>query len=100
MGNNMKKMSKKTKFRVTFLGISLIIASIVFMTSSFSYVSQILKTKEEIKELNITYNEKLETEEELKDEINKLKDPEYMAKYAREKFLYSKDDEIIIKIVD
>ena len=100
MGLDMKRMSRKTKLRVTFLGISLIIASIVFVSSSFSYVSQIIKTKEEIKELNLTYNEKLETEEELKDEINKLKDPEYMARYAREKFLYSKDDEIIIKIVD
>ncbi len=96
----MKKMSNKTKFRVTFLGISLIIASIVFVTSSFSYVSQILKTKEEINTLNLTYNDKLEKEEELKDEINKLQDPEYMAKYAREKYLYSKDDEIIIKIED
>ena len=100
MGLDMKKISRKTKFRVTILGISLIITSIVFVTTGFSYVSQIIKTKQEIKELNITYNEKLETEEELKDEINKLKDPEYMARYAREKFLYSKDDEIIIKIVD
>ncbi len=100
MGYNMKKMSNKTRFRVTFLGISLIIASIVFVTSSFSYVSQILKTKEEINTLNLTYNDKLEKEEELKDEINKLQDPEYMAKYAREKYLYSKDDEIIIKIED
>ena len=100
MGLDMKKISRKTKFRVTILGISLIITSIVFVTTGFSYVSQIIKTKQEIKELNITYNEKLETEEELKDEINKLKDPEYMARYAREMFLYSKDDEIIIKIVD
>ena len=46
------------------------------------------------------YNEKLEDEENLKDEINKLQDPEYMAKYAREKYLYSKNGEIIIKIED
>lgn len=37
-------------------------------------------------------------EAELKSEINKLQDPEYMARYAREKYLYSKKDEIIIKI--
>ena len=48
----------------------------------------------------ITYNEKLSDEEELNDEINKLQDPEYMAKYAREKYLYSKKGEIIIKIED
>lgn len=97
---DMKKMSKKTKFRVTFLTIVLIISSVVFVSSSFSYINQILKTKENIDKLKITYNDKLETEEDLKDEINRLQDPEYMAKFAREKFLYSKSDEIIIKIED
>ena len=96
----MKKMSKKTKFRVTFLGICLIIACVFCVSSTFSYVSQIVRTKNDISNLKITYNEKLEDEEELKDEINKLQDPEYMARYAREKYLYSKKNEIIIKIED
>ena len=85
----MKKMSRKTKFRVTFLGISLIIAIVFCVSSSFSYISQVIKTKNQLKELKMTYNEKLEDEENLKEEINKLQDPEYMAKYAREKYLYS-----------
>ncbi len=93
-------MSRKTKFRVTFLGISLIIAIVFCVSSSFSYISQVIKTKNQLKELKMTYNEKLEDEENLKEEINKLQDPEYMAKYAREKYLYSKKDEIIIKIED
>ncbi len=96
----MKKVSRKTKFRVTFLSLALIIASVVFVSSTFSYVTQILKTKNEIDNLKLTYNEKLSDEEKLKDEINRLQDPEYMAKYAREKYLYSKKDEIIIKIED
>ena len=70
------------------------------MSSIFSYATQIIRTKQEIKELNIAYTESLEQEDILNDEINKLKDPEYLAKYAREKYLYSKDDEIIIKIED
>ena len=94
----MKKMSQKTKFRVTFLFITLIIAGVVFVSSIFSYASKIIKTNNEIDELKTTYNDKLEDEEELKEEINKLQDPEYMARYAREKYLYSKKDEIIIKI--
>ena len=96
----MKKVSRKTKFRVTFLSLALIIASVVFVSSTFSYVTQILKTKNEIDNLKLTYNEKLSDEEKLKDEINRLQDPEYMDKYAREKYLYSKKDEIIIKIED
>ena len=48
--------------------------------------------------LKISYSEKLEEEENLKNEINKLQDPEYMARYTREKYFYSADNEIIIKI--
>ena len=40
----------------------------------------------------------LEKEDLLKSEINKLQDKEYVARYAREKLLYSKDGEIIIKM--
>ena len=96
----MRKLSGKTKFRVTFLFISLIIASVVFASTAFSYFSQIEKTKKEINNLKETYDEKLTTEEVLKEEIGKLQDSEYMARYAREKYLYSKKDEIIIKIED
>ena len=93
-------MTKKTKIRVTFLAISLIIAFVFCVSSSFSYISQIIKTKKQIDDLKVTYNEKLDDEENLKDEINRLQDPEYMTRYAREKYLYSKKDEIIIKIED
>lgn len=96
----MRKMSQKTKFRVTFLSIAFIISIVVFVSTAFSYFSQIVKNKKEISELKEVYNSKLEDEENLKDEISKLQDPEYMAKYAREKFLYSKNGEIIIKIED
>jgi len=94
----MKKMSQKTKFRVTFLMLCFIISSVLFVSSIFSYISQINETKKEISMLEKTYKDSLAEEENLKDEINKLQDPEYMAKYAREKYLYSKDDEIVIKI--
>ena len=55
--------------------------------------------------LNYTKNEleeKLEQlkidENNLKNEIVKLQDEEYLEKYAREKYKYSKNDEIIISI--
>ncbi len=96
----MRKMSQKTKFRVTFLTIVFIISIVVFVSTTISYVSQIVKNNNEIKNLNNIYNDRLAEEENLKDEINRLQDPEYMAKYAREKYLYSKNGEIIIKIED
>ena len=79
-------------------GIAFIISIVVFVSTAFSYFSQIVKNKEEINKLKEIYNDKLVDEENLKEEINRLQDPEYMAKYAREKYLYSKNGEIIIKI--
>ena len=37
-------------------------------------------------------------EEELKADVERLQDPVYVARYAREKYLYSKDGEFIIKL--
>lgn len=48
--------------------------------------------------LVVELGELKEEGEALKVEVNKLKNPEYVAKYAREKFLYSKDNEYVIKI--
>lgn len=96
----MRKIGQKTKFRVTFLILGFIISSVLLVSSVFSYATQIIQTKEEINQLKAAYAEKLEEEDELNDEINRLQDPEYLAKYAREKYLYSKEDEIIIKIED
>ncbi len=94
----MKRLSRKTKIRMTFLFVGLIISTVLFASTLFSYSTQIYKTKQEINTMQLTYEEKLEKEEELKSEISKLQDPEYMARYAREKYLYSGRDEIIIKI--
>ena len=54
--------------------------------------------REEKKNLNKELTELKEEEDILKSEVNKLKDPVYIAKYAREKFLYSGDDEYIIRM--
>lgn len=37
-------------------------------------------------------------EQSLNSDIQKLKDPEYIAKFARENYMYSRDGEYIIKI--
>ena len=64
----------------------------------FSYWSTIYSNIKEKKELEKANKDRIEEEELLKSEINKLQDEEYIARYAREKYLYSKDGEIIIKI--
>ena len=80
-----KKISKKSKRRLTlFVPISLgIIAFFVFTT--ISHTISILNLKNEQQELKDRLTALEEEEENLSDEIVKLKDPDYNAKYAREK---------------
>ena len=57
-----------------------------------------MKNKREVQSLNEKYNDLLDEESSLKSEVAKLQDPDYVARYAREKYLYSKSGEIIIRI--
>lgn len=50
------------------------------------------------KELKAELKDLILTSEQLDIEITKLNDPDYIARYAREKYLYSKDDEIVVII--
>ena len=95
---NMKKVSKKAKRRVTILTCLLIVLIIALGTSFFSNWAKILENKKESQKLASEYNELLEKETSLKSEVTKLQDPDYVARYAREKYLYSKNGEIIIRI--
>lgn len=94
----MRKVTKKDKRRLIILMIIFIPLLTLFVSNMFSYWSQIYKNIKEKEELDTLYKEILEEEETLKSEIVKLQDEEYVARYAREKYLYSKDGEIIIKI--
>ncbi|CDE98827.1 septum formation initiator [Clostridium sp. CAG:628] len=91
-------MTKKDKRRITLLMFIFIPLLIMFVSRMFSYWSVIYSNVKEKKELELKYKEILEREDLLKSEISKLEDEEYVARYAREKFLYSKDGEIIIKL--
>ena len=56
--------------------------------------------KEQKKELEDRISSLKEEEKVLESDIQKLEDPSYVARYAREKYLYSKDGEIIIRMPD
>ena len=94
----MNGITKKDKRRLFVLMCIFIPLLIWFVSNVTSYASIIYSNVKEKKELDKKYAEILEEEELLKSEISKLQDEEYVARYAREKYLYSKDGEIIIKI--
>ena len=91
-------MTKKDKRRITLLIMIMIPLLVLFVSRMFSYWSVIITNINEKKELETKYKDILEKEDLLKSEINKLQDEEDVARYAREKLLYSKDGEIIIKM--
>ena len=64
----------------------------------FDYLREIRDIKKEKETLEGKLADLEEQEEILKTDIQKLEDPEYVAKYAREKYLYSKEGELIIRI--
>lgn len=94
----MQRVTKKDKRRIRLLFCIFIPLLVYFVCNMTKYWVQIYSNIKERKELEIAYNEILEEEENLKSDINKLQDEEYVARYAREKYLYSKDGELIIKI--
>ena len=96
----MKKVSHKAKRRVTILTILLIGLIVGLGANFFSNFAAILENKKEVAKLSTEYDELLEKESSLKSEVTKLQDPDYVARYAREKYLYSKNGEIIIRIPD
>ena len=100
MVNSMKKVNKGAKRRM-FLLFSVLVLLVSYMSyTTFSYWEQILKNKKDKKIYQEKYNKLLSEKEVLETDVIKLQDPEYVAKYAREKYLYTKDGELIIKIID
>lgn len=95
-----KKKRKNTKSKVRILLFFVVFGSITLYLSYnfFSNVSKILEIKEEKKLLQYKLVDLQDKESELNSDIKKLEDPEYVARYAREKYLYSKDGELIIRI--
>lgn len=80
---------------ITFLIVAL---SAFLIKSVFSDWVQIMSNNKQIHDLTSQKKTLLEEEASLKAEVTKLENPEYVARYAREKYLYSMPDEIIIRV--
>ena len=93
-------MKVKKKKNHKFLTFIIFVSSVFLLTAFFSgrYFIEIYHKIQEKKHL-INELRKLEEEEnKLKLDASKLQDPDYIARNARENYLYSKDGEIIIQM--
>ncbi len=93
-----KKRKTKARRRMLFLGLSSIVIILVMTFTIGKYWIEIFNKYQEKNNLEKELVSLKEKEEKLKVDANKLQDPDYIARYAREKYLYSKDGEYILKI--
>ncbi len=93
-----RKMSIMAKVRVF---LTVIIILVIISALGYNCVCNVLKIID-MKNQKVSLQEKIaeldEEKEELELDIRKLEDPDYIAKYVREKYLYSKDGEIILRL--
>lgn len=91
------KTSKKAKRRL-FLASIIFLAVLSFIgVTVFKYWNLILENRNQEESLTTKYEELLSNEELLKKQVSKLEDPDYVAKYARDKFSLTQEDETIIQ---
>lgn len=90
--------SKQYKRRLTVFGTVSVLVILLFIYNLFSYINLVNNLEKEEKDLQNKLVQLQKENVDLKDEIEKLKNPDYLAGYAREKFNYSKDGELIIRI--
>lgn len=93
-----KTHMKKSAKRIFCFGAIAFVSIVAILLSVFKVVAQIVDKYKEADDLEIQLADLKEKEESLNNEILKLQDPEYLARYAREKYFYSKDGELIIRI--
>ncbi len=95
----MKKKGLKKARRRLLLLIVVFLGLLVYVSFNlFGVWLQVIDNKNSIATLSSQYDKLMEEEKQLKSDVNKLQDPDYVARYAREKYLYTKDGELIIKM--
>ena len=90
-------IKKNAKRMLVFGFFSFIIISFVVVTLS-NIIGQIVDKYKEAHELEEKIIVLKENEKDLTNKILKLQDSDYLARYAREKYFYSKDGELIIRL--
>ena len=93
-----KKKKSKFKYRVfVLIPICIFLSVAVFYTvgSYWTKIAAKYKEKQELEKEIVALKEK---EEELKVDVERLEDPDYVARFARERYMYSKDGEIILRL--
>ncbi len=94
------KHSKKEKKRLVFISFTIIGIIVLLVVTVYSDWKTIMINNSKINTLTEKYQGLLDEEKSLQSEVTKLKDPAYVARYAKEKFLYTSENEVILRTED
>ena len=95
-----RRISKASKKRLIVFGTASLIVILYFCFQLIYNIYMIYNLTSEKNQLEKLYVELQEEGESLKIDIEKFNDKNYLANYARENYLYSKDGEYIIQMDD
>ncbi len=95
-----RKINKRSKRRLVVLGTISVIAIGSFFYTFGSYVYNYVNLVDEGEILSNRIDELNGEKVELKNDITKLQDPEYIVRYAKENFYYTEDGEYVLKLED
>lgn len=95
-----KKVSKKAKRRLIVFGPIAVFIIIYCAVTLVTTTMDLYKLKSEEKALTEKLSNLKSDASDLKTEITKLQDKDYVARYARENYLYTKNGEYVIKTKD
>ena len=90
-------MTSREKLRITFLIIIIICLVVGLYTSIKTDMKTVINNRVDLIYKEKYYKELISNEGSLSSEANKLKNPEYVARYAKEKYFYSALGEVIIR---
>ena len=99
----MTKKKKKTSGHKIKYFLAVIVFSGITVFLGYNLFNNILTINKMNKEKVVLETKLVDLEKEkdiLESDIRKLNDPDYIAKYVREKYFYSKEGEIILRIDD
>ncbi|KRN97934.1 FtsB family cell division protein [Companilactobacillus kimchiensis] len=86
--------------RILMIGIIFVIILVVFGVQIFNSHRTYTNTMEQIEISNRKLDKQKSTQKDLKLEVNQLHDTNYLEKYIREKYMYSKPGEQIYNLPD
>ena len=90
--------TRKEKKRLIFISLLIVSLLVVLVGSVSKDWTKIMENKKNINLLTSQYEKLLDEEAKLKSEVTKLQDSSYVARYAKEKYLYSSYGETIIRM--